>query len=189
MGIIKVWQISKNSGSGSRWNASLERELNYHRTRINDMIYSNGQLWTGMYAFVVKWSHGLISSYAMSPSLCRRDGPSKSWSWCPNKSQATTADHAPQASTMYSVRCAHGCWWAISDYRFGGYHPSLWSIDLWWTRAYPRSGRTLAWYPDPTSLDAEICWWRWLYQSRTLDRELQSGWDNPEVASPRYAVL
>jgi len=54
MGIIKVWQISKNSGSGSRWNASLERELNYHRTRINDMIYSNGQLWTGMYAFVVK---------------------------------------------------------------------------------------------------------------------------------------
>jgi len=54
MGVIKVWQISKDSEFGSRWNASLECELNYHRTRINDMVYSNGQLWTGMYALIVK---------------------------------------------------------------------------------------------------------------------------------------
>ncbi|KAL9714983.1 hypothetical protein Ac2012v2_001643 [Leucoagaricus gongylophorus] len=46
MGVIKVWQLSKDSGSGPRWNASLERELNFHRTRINDMIYGHGQLWT-----------------------------------------------------------------------------------------------------------------------------------------------
>ncbi|KAF5358044.1 hypothetical protein D9756_001725 [Leucocoprinus leucothites] len=46
MGIIKVWELSKNSEPGSRWSASLTRELNYHRTRINDMSYGNGQLWT-----------------------------------------------------------------------------------------------------------------------------------------------
>lgn len=54
MGVIKVWQLSKDSGSGPRWNASLERELNFHRTRINDMIYGHGQLWTGMCALLVK---------------------------------------------------------------------------------------------------------------------------------------
>jgi hypothetical protein len=47
MGIIKVWELSREQGLGSRWNATLKQELNYHRSRINDMIYGNGQLWTG----------------------------------------------------------------------------------------------------------------------------------------------
>ncbi|KAJ3574556.1 hypothetical protein NP233_g1688 [Leucocoprinus birnbaumii] len=46
MGMIKVWELSRNSDPDSRWSAALRQELNYHRTRINDMCYGSGQLWT-----------------------------------------------------------------------------------------------------------------------------------------------
>lgn len=48
MGIIKVWELLKELGPNPRWRATLKQELDYHRTRINDMIYGNGQLWTGV---------------------------------------------------------------------------------------------------------------------------------------------
>ncbi|KXN90506.1 hypothetical protein AN958_04178 [Leucoagaricus sp. SymC.cos] len=46
MGVIKVWDLSNEQEPSPRWKASLKRELSYHRTRINDMIYGSGQLWT-----------------------------------------------------------------------------------------------------------------------------------------------
>ncbi|KAF7779093.1 hypothetical protein Agabi119p4_3438 [Agaricus bisporus var. burnettii] len=46
MGVIKVWELSRESGSNPRWKASLKQHLDYHRTRINDIHYGNGQLWT-----------------------------------------------------------------------------------------------------------------------------------------------
>jgi COMPASS component SWD3 len=47
MGIIKVWELLRETGSNPRWKASLSQQLDYHRTRIDDMFYGNGQLWTG----------------------------------------------------------------------------------------------------------------------------------------------
>ncbi|PPQ78522.1 hypothetical protein CVT25_011794 [Psilocybe cyanescens] len=46
MGIIKAWDLKKDSGSPPRWNASLKQTLDHHRTRINDLVYKNGHLWT-----------------------------------------------------------------------------------------------------------------------------------------------
>ncbi|KAF9452868.1 WD40 repeat-like protein [Macrolepiota fuliginosa MF-IS2] len=46
MGIIKVWELFKESGPNPRWKASLKQELSNHRTRINGMVCGNGQLWT-----------------------------------------------------------------------------------------------------------------------------------------------
>lgn len=48
MGVIKIWELSRESGSNPRWKASLKQHLDYHRTRINDIHYGNGQLWTGI---------------------------------------------------------------------------------------------------------------------------------------------
>lgn len=48
MGIIKVWELSREGGPNPRWKASLKQELGSHRTKINEMVYGNGQLWTGM---------------------------------------------------------------------------------------------------------------------------------------------
>lgn len=48
MGIIKVWELSREAGPNPRWKASLKQELGTHRTKINEMVYGNGQLWTGM---------------------------------------------------------------------------------------------------------------------------------------------
>lgn len=54
MGVIKAWDLelaagAEESGKGApgRWRAVLRDELAHHRTRINDMVYGHGQLWTG----------------------------------------------------------------------------------------------------------------------------------------------
>ncbi|KAI0928857.1 hypothetical protein AcW1_005975 [Taiwanofungus camphoratus] len=46
MGIIKVWELTKEDGESPRWQSTLQEELQHHRTRINEMVYGNGQLWT-----------------------------------------------------------------------------------------------------------------------------------------------
>ncbi|KAH9901245.1 WD40 repeat-like protein [Cubamyces lactineus] len=46
MGIIKVWDIKKDDGTPPRWQSTLIEELKHHRTRVNDMVHGNGQLWT-----------------------------------------------------------------------------------------------------------------------------------------------
>lgn len=45
MGIIKVWELLKDVTG--RWRSTLKEELTHHRTRINEMLCGNGQLWTG----------------------------------------------------------------------------------------------------------------------------------------------
>ena len=44
MGVIKIWDLHKNT---DRWQSKLRGELHHHRTRINEMFFGNGQLWTG----------------------------------------------------------------------------------------------------------------------------------------------
>ena len=51
MGVIKVWDLDKQAGSPPRWHSTLRAELNHHRTRINERIFGNGQLWTGTALF------------------------------------------------------------------------------------------------------------------------------------------
>jgi len=43
MGVINVWNLNKGS---SRWTATLTHTYEHHRTRINELLYGNGQLWT-----------------------------------------------------------------------------------------------------------------------------------------------
>jgi len=50
MGVIKAWILQKDtSGGRPRWVATLKDTVDHHRTRINDIRYGNGQLWTGGY--------------------------------------------------------------------------------------------------------------------------------------------
>ncbi|KDR81442.1 hypothetical protein GALMADRAFT_134881 [Galerina marginata CBS 339.88] len=46
MGIIKAWDLQKDSGPSARWTAALKDTIDHHRTRINELIYANGELWT-----------------------------------------------------------------------------------------------------------------------------------------------
>ncbi|KAF8078130.1 WD40-repeat-containing domain protein [Lyophyllum atratum] len=46
MGVIKSWILRKEGGPSPRWTGTLQEELNHHRTRINEMLYGNGHLWT-----------------------------------------------------------------------------------------------------------------------------------------------
>ncbi|PPQ74215.1 hypothetical protein CVT26_004506 [Gymnopilus dilepis] len=46
MGVIKVWNLQKDTGTPPRWNATEKDAINHHRTRINELRYGNGQLWT-----------------------------------------------------------------------------------------------------------------------------------------------
>lgn len=46
MGIIKVWDLTFEDTSPPRWTSALRAEVDYHRTKINELIVGNGQLWT-----------------------------------------------------------------------------------------------------------------------------------------------
>ncbi|KAG6832711.1 hypothetical protein H0H92_012283 [Tricholoma furcatifolium] len=46
MGIIKSWVLTKDEGQATLWRGSLQEEFSHHRTRINEMLYGSGQLWT-----------------------------------------------------------------------------------------------------------------------------------------------
>lgn len=46
MGSIKVWELSF---ADNRWTALMIRSINCHRTRINQMLFGNAQLWTGKF--------------------------------------------------------------------------------------------------------------------------------------------
>ena len=48
MGIIKVWELQKEDGPSPRWRSIPKGEFNYHRTKINEVMYGSGQLWSGM---------------------------------------------------------------------------------------------------------------------------------------------
>ncbi|KAH9854087.1 WD40-repeat-containing domain protein [Lenzites betulinus] len=46
MGIIKVWDVQKDTGVPPRWKSTLVEELKHHRTRVNAMALGNSELWT-----------------------------------------------------------------------------------------------------------------------------------------------
>ncbi|KAG6909840.1 hypothetical protein DXG01_015113 [Tephrocybe rancida] len=46
MGIIKSWILKKDVGPSPLWRGTVQEELTHHRTRINEMLYGNGHLWT-----------------------------------------------------------------------------------------------------------------------------------------------
>ncbi|KAI1796015.1 WD40 repeat-like protein [Ganoderma leucocontextum] len=47
MGIIMAWDIMKeDDDSSSPWKIKFAGELKHHRTRVDDMIYGDGHLWT-----------------------------------------------------------------------------------------------------------------------------------------------
>lgn len=47
MGVIKIWELTKDQSTPPVWRSTLKSELNHHRTRINELYFGNGQLWTG----------------------------------------------------------------------------------------------------------------------------------------------
>jgi len=47
MGVIKIWNLEKESGQAPRWRSTLISDLNYHRTGINEICLGTNQLWTG----------------------------------------------------------------------------------------------------------------------------------------------
>ncbi|KAJ7197204.1 WD40-repeat-containing domain protein [Mycena pura] len=46
MGVIKIWDLVKESGEAPRWKSTLKTELTHHRTGIFDLRLSQDQLWT-----------------------------------------------------------------------------------------------------------------------------------------------
>lgn len=46
MGFVRVWDVSRDPQE-DRWKITLQEDLKYHRTGINEMLYGQGQLWTG----------------------------------------------------------------------------------------------------------------------------------------------
>jgi len=47
MGVIKVWDVVKDSTDGPPiWRSTLRDDLGGHRTRINEIVYGNGHLWS-----------------------------------------------------------------------------------------------------------------------------------------------
>ena len=70
MGIIMIWKLEKESGPNPRWRSDLQDTLDYHRTRVTEILYGAGQIWTGKledrrFVFLIK----PLSSFF------RRDGP------------------------------------------------------------------------------------------------------------------
>jgi len=48
MGVIKVWDVVKDFAEGPPiWRSTLRDELKDHRTRINEIVYGEGHLWSG----------------------------------------------------------------------------------------------------------------------------------------------
>ncbi|KAI0282189.1 WD40-repeat-containing domain protein [Russula aff. rugulosa BPL654] len=47
MGVIKAWDVVKDSTDGPPiWRSTLRDDLEGHRTRINEIVYGNGHLWS-----------------------------------------------------------------------------------------------------------------------------------------------
>ncbi|ESK88317.1 wd repeat protein [Moniliophthora roreri MCA 2997] len=68
MGVIKLWTLSKDAGSPPRWSGALKLEFNYHRTKISDLHYGNGQLWTAS-------TDETVQIRTLSPSLDHQKPP------------------------------------------------------------------------------------------------------------------
>ncbi|KAG1774298.1 WD40-repeat-containing domain protein [Suillus placidus] len=47
MGVLKVWKLEREGGPRPRWRSTLLDNFNHHRTRITEIIYDAGYIWTG----------------------------------------------------------------------------------------------------------------------------------------------
>lgn len=47
MGVIKIWKLERESGPNPRWRSDLQDTLDCHRTRVTEILYGAGQIWTG----------------------------------------------------------------------------------------------------------------------------------------------
>jgi hypothetical protein len=50
MGVIKVWEVVKDASAEDCrpiWRGTLRDEWTDHRTRINEIVYGDGHLWSG----------------------------------------------------------------------------------------------------------------------------------------------
>ncbi|OSX65158.1 hypothetical protein POSPLADRAFT_1053931 [Postia placenta MAD-698-R-SB12] len=70
MGVIKVWELTKENSDPPRWRSTMREELNHHRTRINEVVYGNGQLWTAS-------SDDTVQMCQQSPATATSDSASK----------------------------------------------------------------------------------------------------------------
>lgn len=77
MGVIKVWKLEKEAGPNARWRSDLQDTLDYHRTRVTEILYGAGQIWTGKFE---NGSFYLASLIGPAFSFLRRDGPNHSLS-------------------------------------------------------------------------------------------------------------
>ncbi|KAF9458632.1 WD40-repeat-containing domain protein [Collybia nuda] len=66
MGIIKAWNLTKREGW---WQSSIQEEYHHHRTRINEMLCGNNQVWTASSDETVQVIHG------KSPPKCTKFPP------------------------------------------------------------------------------------------------------------------
>ncbi|KAL4065362.1 WD40-repeat-containing domain protein [Scleroderma citrinum] len=66
MGIIKVWKLERESGSQPRWRSTLLDTLNLHRTRVTEIVYGDGQLWTASSDETVQ-----VTYYPPNPSVTK----------------------------------------------------------------------------------------------------------------------
>ncbi|KAI6038438.1 WD40-repeat-containing domain protein [Pisolithus marmoratus] len=66
MGVIKVWKLEKGCGLQPRWHNTLLDTLNLHRTRVTQMIYGAGQLWTASLDETVQ-----ITTYPPDPTVSK----------------------------------------------------------------------------------------------------------------------
>jgi hypothetical protein len=71
MGVIKIWDLHKDNGPEPRWTPTLNRQFDHHRTRINEMLLGNGELWTGKIFGLETYLDDMLPS----SSIGRRHGP------------------------------------------------------------------------------------------------------------------
>ncbi|THH13607.1 hypothetical protein EW146_g6626 [Bondarzewia mesenterica] len=66
MGVIKAWDLKKEGGDRPIWRSTLRDDLAYHRTRINELIYGHGNLWTDAFPYLLGASGDVIRVYDIS---------------------------------------------------------------------------------------------------------------------------
>ncbi|KAF9228670.1 WD40 repeat-like protein [Gyrodon lividus] len=69
MGVIKIWELEKE-GPQPRWRSSLQDTFDYHRTRITEILYGAGQIWTASSDETVQ-----VTSYPPDPTVTRPSPP------------------------------------------------------------------------------------------------------------------
>jgi WD40 repeat protein len=70
IGVVKIWRLERESGPNPRWRSDLQDTLTYHRTRVTEILYGAGQIWTASSDETVQ-----ITSYPPDPTSTRPTPP------------------------------------------------------------------------------------------------------------------